>query len=103
MNREMSDTTVDEFLDGLERQVLCPDRWGTGFVWAGDTEKAGTVEHQGEEMSREEYERRLEEYREKREAKMDDTPDTIVIEVVEADSEPFEQERYGPEEERPQL
>lgn len=95
MDRDMSDSTVDEFLDGLERQVLCPEQWGTGFVWIGDTEKAGTVEHQGEEMSREEYERRLEEYREKREAKMDDTPDTIVINVVEADSEPLENEiRY---------
>jgi len=95
MDRDMSDTTVEEFLDELEREVLTPEQWGTGFVWAGDTEKAGTVEHRGKEMPREEYERHLEEYREKREAKMDDMPDTIVIEVVEADSEPFENEiRY---------
>ena len=48
-------------------------------------------------MERPEYERRLQEHREERGAPDGATEDTIVFNVVEADREPFEQERYGPE------
>ena len=75
--------------------------WGTGFVITGDTAATGTAYHKGEEMSREEYERRLEEHREERGAPAGGTEDTIVLNVVESDRKPFEQKRYGPGEERP--
>ena len=55
--------------------------------------------HKGETMERPEYERRLEEHREERGAPAGAagslSADTIVLDVVEADREPFEQERYG--------
>jgi hypothetical protein len=100
MNDQVDPEALSDLLDGITERVSPGDEWGTGFVWTGDIEKAGTAEHRGEEMSREKYERRLEEYRKKHGPLDSDEPETIVIEVVEADSEPFEQKRYGPEEER---
>ena len=95
MKDPVSSDALSDFLDGISASVPMEDDWGIGFVITGDTAAAGTAHHKGGEMSREEYERRLEEYREKREVKMGDTPDTIVINVVEADSEPLENEiRY---------
>ena len=51
-------------------------------------------------MDRSEYEQCLEEHRDER-SPASAAEDTIVFNVVEADSEPFEQKRYGPDKERP--
>jgi len=95
MNDPVSSDALSDFLDGMSDRVPSEDEWGIGFVITGDTGAAGTAYHKGEEMSREEYERRLEEHREERGAPAGATEDTIVFNVVEADSEPFKNEiRY---------
>jgi hypothetical protein len=95
MNDPVNLDALSDFVSGMSDRVPPEDEWGIGFVITGDTAAANTAHHKGEKMSREEYERRLEEHREGRDAPAGATEDTIVFNVVEADSEPFKNEiRY---------
>jgi hypothetical protein len=100
MNDPVNLDALSDFIGGVSDRVSPEDEWGIGCVIAGDTPAAGTAYHKGEKMDRSEYEQCLEEHRDER-SPASAAEDTIVFNVVEADSEPFEQKRYGPDKERP--
>jgi len=103
MNDQVDPEALSDLLDGITERVSTGDEWGIGLVITGDHPEAGTAHHKGETMPREEHERRLEAHREEHGTPASDMEDTIILNVVEADAEPFEKERYGPEEDRPQF
>jgi len=90
MNDQVDPEALSDLLDGITERVSSGDDWGTGLAWTGDIDKAGTAKHRGEEMPREEYERRLREHRKKHGPPDSGEPETIEINVVETDAEPFQ-------------
>lgn len=89
MNRFVSPDILNDFLNGVSTRVNPGDDWGTGVVITGDTAAAGTAFHEGEKMDRSEYERRLQKHREAHKPPSGIAPDTVRLNVVDRQSEPF--------------
>jgi hypothetical protein len=64
-DREMSDTTIQDFLDGLTDRVQShTGAWRPYVAFYGDTDRAGTADHDGEVIHIEDAERRLKAHKE---------------------------------------
>lgn len=91
---DRAESSLDNFLDGLLDRVQSERRWPPGIVMDGENSDADSVWHDGEKIPLEQYEARLEHHRET--YGKTEGVETINLEVVETEADPFEQEVIPP-------
>lgn len=95
LNREMSDTTLQGFLDGLQERIQDGREWMPGIVIWGDSKDAGMALHDGDRIPEEQFEARLK-HHEETHGPVDGVA-RIELNVCRADKKDFEQEIRRPE------